>query len=220
MAGFSIRRYRSADHAAVRLLFAEGMLGYVPSTCFYLLRLPRVHVFLALSFILLFAISKSCPLSLVGVMVELAAGWCLMKAEFQAYVKRCHGADLQDIEKSYLLKRKCCFWVAEAEGKVIGIVGVQPAPGAEDTLVLRRLSVAKRSRGQGVAKALCKMVIDFGHQHECKQVTLDTSIIQRAAHGLYESLGFEKTEVRYVRTLYGRFADFSVHYYTYTLKQL
>ena len=68
------------------------------------------------------------------------------------------------------------------------------APAEKNTSGIRLLGVDSRSRGAGVGKALSnaciKMARDSGHA----QVILHTTQVMQAAWGLYESLGFERSE--------------------------
>ncbi|KAM4807593.1 putative N-acetyltransferase camello [Rhinophrynus dorsalis] len=217
MANFSIRRYKSSDYEAVRLLFTQGMMEHIPASCFYLLKLPQVHVALFIPFIILFMISKSYTLCFGSLAVLLAAGWYAMNSEFHQYVDESLRDDLLDIEKSYMFGGNSCFWVAEFNGKVVGMVGVQPAQGSKDEMVLRRMSVAKDQRSHGIAKALCMKVIDFTRQSGCKRVTLETSMVQYAAQKLYERLGFQKTNVKIIPSFFGRFSNFSIFQYKYNI---
>ncbi|KAM8939615.1 putative N-acetyltransferase camello [Pelodytes ibericus] len=218
MANFAIRRYRNRDYDIVRLMFAQGMIEHLPTTCIYILKLPRVHFILMVSLISLLMISRSYLLSFMCMTGVLAAGWHLLKGEFHQYVEQCYSEDLLDIEKSYMVNNKSCFWVAESNSRVIGMVGVQPAQDSEDVMVLRRLSVAKDQRFRGVAKSLCTMVIDFARQHGCKTVTLESSMVQHGAHKLYESMGFQMTDDKAFPTWFARFASFSVRTYTYNIQ--
>ncbi|XP_053314014.1 probable N-acetyltransferase camello isoform X5 [Spea bombifrons] len=217
MANFSIRKYKTRDYDIVRLLFAQGMIEHLPPTCIYLLKLPRVHFVLMVTFISLLVLSRSYLLSFLCMTAVLAAGWRLLKAEFHRYVDQCYGDDLMDIEKSYMDDARSCFWVAESGGRVIGMVGVQPARDSEKVMVLRRLSVAKDQRFRGVARSLCAAVIDFARQRGCERVSLESSMIQRAAHKLYEGIGFKKTGDKVFPTWFGMFSNFSVLTYTYDL---
>ncbi|KAM4809511.1 putative N-acetyltransferase camello [Rhinophrynus dorsalis] len=218
MAKFSIRRYKNSDYEAVRLLFAQGMMEHVPTTCYYLLKLPQVQVALFVPFVILFVVSKSYVLSLASLAVLMAVGWHVLNSMFYKRVEQCHRDDLFDIEKSYMMASNSCFWVAESNGKVVGMVGVQPVQGSTEEMVLRRLSVARDHRTQGIAKELCLKVIDFTRQRGYKRVNLNTSMIQRAAYKLYERLGFQKTNVKILPSLARKFTNFSVFYYTYYIE--
>ncbi|XP_072262823.1 probable N-acetyltransferase camello [Pyxicephalus adspersus] len=219
MAEFTIRVYKNRDYNAVRILFAEGMLEHIPATCAYLLKLPRAQFVLFISFITLLLVSRSYLLSLVSLAVVFTAGRRLLTKEYHQYVDKCEREDLLDIEESYMASNNSCFWVAESNGRVIGMVGIQSAPGSSEVMLLRRLSVAKDQRHKGMAKALCTKVIDFARQRGYKTVTLETSMIQHAAHKLYETMGFQKTDDKVIPSLLGRFANFSILTYEYKIKE-
>ncbi|KAG8453351.1 hypothetical protein GDO86_000112 [Hymenochirus boettgeri] len=212
MAVFSIRRYSSNDSDAVRMLFAQGMMGLLPTAYFYLLKLPQMQVTIFIPFIALYLVSKSYLLSFVGLAILMGVGWFILKLFFHKYVDKCHREDLKDIETFYVMSNNSCFWVAEINGKVIGMVGAKPTQNTKDELELRRLSVAVDHRMQGVAEALCMKVIGFAEQHGYKHVILNTSVIQPAARRLYERIGFENTNVKVPK-----FTNLSHFYYTYTI---
>ncbi|XP_069832351.1 probable N-acetyltransferase camello [Dendropsophus ebraccatus] len=216
MADYTIRVYKNRDYNAVRMLFAEGMLEHIPATCAHVLKLPRAQFVLFISFITLLLISRSYLLSLVSLAIVFTLGRRLLTSEFHQYVESCQRDDLLDIEESYMASNNSCFWVAESNGRVVGMVGV--VPRSSEVMLLRRLSVAKDKRHQGIANALCHKVIDFARQRSFKALTLETSMVQVASHKLYEKLGFQKTDVRVFPSLFGRFANFSVLTYEYKLR--
>ncbi|XP_063781491.1 probable N-acetyltransferase camello [Pseudophryne corroboree] len=216
MADISIRTYKSGDYEAVRALFAEGMLSYVPSTIVHLLKRPLVYIPMSVSLITLHMAFRSYLLSLLGVASLLAAGFLLLKTMFRMYINKCHRGDLLNIEESYMMGQDSCFWVAESNGRVIGMVGVQPVPGSRHAVLLRRLSVTKSQRHRGTARKLCMTVIDFARQRGYKQVTLDASTLLHAGHRLYQRLGFQITKVK--QNLAGKFVNSVIIYYTYHIQ--
>ncbi|KAM5194711.1 putative N-acetyltransferase camello [Mantella aurantiaca] len=218
MAEFTIRVYKNRDYNAVRIIFAEGMLEHIPATCAYLLKLPRTQFVLFISFISLLLVSRSYLLSLFSLAVVFTAGRRLLTKEYHQYVDKCQREDLLDIEESYMASNNSCFWVAESNGRVVGMVGVESAPRSSDVMLLRRLSVAKDQRHKGIAKALCTKVIDFARQRGYKTLTLETSMIQYSAQKLYESMGFQKTDNKVIPSLLGRYANFSIMTYQYKIE--
>ncbi|XP_075711537.1 putative N-acetyltransferase camello [Rhinoderma darwinii] len=216
MVDFFIRTYESRDYDVVRALFVQGMMDYLPSTGLYLLRLPRVHITILVLFITFYLAFRSFLASLLGVVVLLAGGHLLIKFVFQKIIDK--KKDLQNIEESYMMRHNSCFWVAESNGRVVGMVGVQPVQGSHQEVVLRRLSVAKDRRRGGIARSLCMQVIDFARQRGYKHVTLDTSTIQHAAHKLYLDMGFRKTKSKPASGPIGRLANVSVTYYSYDIQ--
>ncbi|XP_075044017.1 putative N-acetyltransferase camello [Mixophyes fleayi] len=218
MADFSIRTYKDRDYNAVRALFAEGLLSYIPSTSVHLLKRPHVYMTIFVSLVTLHLVFKSYLLSVSSVGILLAAGFIVMKTIFNSYINKCYREDLLNIKESYMTAHNSCFWVAESNGRVVGMVGVQPVQDSCHDVVLRRLSVATDQRHRGVAQKLCMAVIDFARQRGYKHVTLDTSTLLHACHRLYLRLGFRITRVKRHQTLTGRIADVSVIYYAYDIK--
>ncbi|XP_072262817.1 probable N-acetyltransferase camello [Pyxicephalus adspersus] len=215
MADYIIRKYRNQDYHAVRKLFAQGMLDYVPGTVSYILKLPQVYCTILASSITLQLYYRSYILSLFSAGTFLVAIRCLLTLAIYQFIKKCHNGDLLNIDESYIQRPNSCFWVAESGGRIVGIVGVQPAPNSNNDMILRRLSVAKDQQRRGIAKALCMMVFDFARQRGYQHVTLDTSTIQVSAHKLYQHLGFKTTKIIPSRSRLGRLANMSVVYYSY-----
>ncbi|OCT96553.1 hypothetical protein XELAEV_18008759mg [Xenopus laevis] len=185
MANVSIRKYSNSDYQVVHSMFGEGVMEHVPACCFYLLKLPQAHLVLSLSLLVVF-------------LLELGIN-CTF--QYHQYVSQSQKDDLLDIEKTYMMRRNSCFWVAESDGKVVGMVAAQPSEESEDEIMLRRRSVRREHRMKG------------GY----KSVKLQTCIVQYAAHKLYEGLDFEKTAVLIV-PFFGRFANFSIFTYRYRIK--
>ncbi|XP_068122271.1 probable N-acetyltransferase camello [Hyperolius riggenbachi] len=217
MADFTIREYKNRDYDAVRRMFGEGMMEHLPATGTHLLKLFQVQLFFFISFLGVLFVSQSYLLSLVTLAILFLAGRWQLNKEFQEYVEQCKREDLLDIEKSYVANDNSCFWVAESNDRVVGMVGAQSALLSNEVMTLRRMSVARDQRGKGIAKALCRKVIDFARQRGYKTVSLETSMVQYAAQRLYENMGFRKTSVQILPTLFGKFAKFSVLTYEFKI---
>ena len=74
-------------------------------------------------------------------------------------------------------------------------LGAEPAGYAGMHYVLdegyiANIAVAKRFRGQGVAKALLRRLITFGTEHGLRTITLEVRPSNEAAIGLYCGFGF------------------------------
>ncbi|KAG8453250.1 hypothetical protein GDO86_000036 [Hymenochirus boettgeri] len=217
MANLSIRKYRNGDHQAVCSMFASGMNEHLPATCVHLLKLPQVQLCVVIEIITVFLFTRSYSLLFVCLAITLLALWCCLKSEFDQYVTRSLREDLHDIEKFYMRRSNSCFWVAESEGRIVGIVGADPAEDSDNVIMLRRLSVASDQRNKGIARALCMEVIDFATQLGYEAVSLHTSMVQYAAHKLYERLGFKKTRETVVPTLFSKFINFVIFSYSYNI---
>uniref|UniRef100_A0A8C5LGQ1 N-acetyltransferase domain-containing protein n=1 Tax=Leptobrachium leishanense TaxID=445787 RepID=A0A8C5LGQ1_9ANUR len=99
------------------------------------------------------------------------------------------------------------------------VVAAVPSPhsGGEKRTELRRMTVAKKYRGRGIATALCRAVIDFAQQTGCAAVILETSLIMKDAHRLYERVGFRVTHTIHRPHFRYRLFDFVHFHYQYDI---
>ncbi|XP_078533325.1 putative N-acetyltransferase camello [Lissotriton helveticus] len=200
MADYHIRVYKDTDHLTVRKLFANGLKEYIPPFRKYVLTLPRTKLFLLGVYIaILMGFQRSYISGLQATLCATAAlcgtlsfVWWGADYTFSNYIQRILKEDMLDIQKYYIQRRRACFWVAESNGKVVGMAAARPysSRDGETTVELLRLSVSKEHRGQGIGKALCRTVVNFGRQEGYESVVLDTAMIQNVASKLYESFGF------------------------------
>lgn len=196
MAPYHIRKYQESDRKWVVRLLSQGMAEHIPATFWQLLKLPRTLILLLGGPLALLLVSGSWLLALMFSLSLLPALWFLAKKPWMDYVDTVLRTDMSDITKSYLSEPDSCFWVAESEEKVVGMVGALPVDDPtlkEKRLQLFHLSVDSEHRCQGIAKALIRTVLQFARDQDCSAVVLDTSNIQLTALSLYQSMGFQKT---------------------------
>ncbi|MFD7688015.1 GNAT family N-acetyltransferase [Streptomyces sp. NPDC059781] len=93
--------------------------------------------------------------------------------------------------------------VAVANGSVLGGVTFVPGPGPMADIAgpgeaeIRMLAVARAGRGRGAGEALVRACVDRARAVEgCGRVVLSTQRTMRAAHRVYERLGFTRTPER------------------------
>lgn len=219
MAPYHIRKYQESDRPWVLDLFSQGMAEHAPTTFRHILKLPRTLVLLLGGPLALFLVSGSWLLALMAGLTLLAALRFLAKYPWTQYVSNCLRTDMRDISKSYLSEPGSCFWVAECEGQVVGTVGALPV--GEPTLrkeqvELFHLSVAWEHRGQGIAKALVRTVLQFARDQGYSEVVLSTSMLQHSALALYQRLGFRKTGQYYLSVI-NKLAAVPAFHLTYRL---
>ncbi|XP_078530699.1 putative N-acetyltransferase camello isoform X2 [Lissotriton helveticus] len=219
MAGYIIREYKDTDYEAVRSMFTAGMLEHSPATRRFILKRPQIQMFLLGVLLAFFVIFKSYLLAITALVISIVAGRLYLDFEFQGYVQQCCKEDLLDIQESYMKREGACFWVAESEEEIVGMVAAQPPqiPNGENTLELRRMSVGSKCRGQGIGKALCRTVIGFARERGCTAVILDTSVVQYAAHKLYESVGFQKGNSQIYPSFMGKVSNFGIIRFRYDI---
>nr|AAI60071.1 N-acetyltransferase 8B (GCN5-related, putative, gene/pseudogene) [synthetic construct] len=219
MAPYHIRKYQESDRKSVVGLLSRGMAEHAPATFRRLLKLPRTLILLLGGALALLLVSGSWILALVFSLSLLPALWFLAKKPWTRYVDIALRTDMSDITKSYLSECGSCFWVGESEEKVVGTVGALPVDDPtlrEKRLQLFHLSVDNEHRGQGIAKALVRTVLQFARDQGYSEVVLDTSNIQLSAMGLYQSLGFKKTGQSFFH-VWARLVDLHTVHFIYHL---
>ncbi|WP_407649147.1 aminoglycoside 6'-N-acetyltransferase [Devosia algicola] len=107
----------------------------------------------------------------------------------------------RDIERIFLHGTQAAIaFMAIVEGEVVGFAEASVrrdyVNGCESSPVafLEGIYVAPAVRRQGVAKALCNTVEDWGRQLGCPEFASDTSLDNHASQQLHLSLGFEETQ--------------------------
>ncbi|XP_052030144.1 probable N-acetyltransferase CML1 isoform X2 [Apodemus sylvaticus] len=209
MVPYHIRQYQDSDRETVVDLFTKGMEEYIPDTFRHMLLLPRTLLLLLGVALALLLTSGSWLLAIVCVFFLLLLLRLLVRQPWKEYVAKSLQTDMADITKSYVNRHGACFWVAESGGQVVGTVGGLPVsdpPMGRKQLQLFHLSVSSQHRGQGIAKALVRTVLQFARDQGYTDVVLDTSILQQGALALYLAMGFQKTG-QYFISVFWRLVD-------------
>ncbi|XP_055982439.1 putative N-acetyltransferase 8B [Sorex fumeus] len=196
MVSYYIRQYQDRDHKQVMDLFSDSMAEHALTSSHHLLKLPRTLALLLGGPLAIFLLTGSWPLTLLAGLLLFAALKNFGKVPWLQFKVMALSSDMSDISKHYLSGCGSCFWVAESQGRVLGTVGALPAKEPalhREHLELFHLCVHPVHRGQGIAKALVRTVLQFGQDQGYKAVVLITTTVQYAALGLYERLGFRKT---------------------------
>ncbi|XP_003413619.1 putative N-acetyltransferase 8B [Loxodonta africana] len=219
MAPYHIRKYQESDAKEVVELFCAGMTEHASATFRHLLRLPQTLVLLLGGPFTLLLVSGSWLLALMASLALVTALKLLAKYPWTEYIAMTLNTDMSDITKMYLSEQGSYFWVAESEGQVVGTVGCLPSKDStmeRKQLELLHLSVASEHRGQGMAKALVRLVLQFARDQGYSEVVLTTGAVQYSAVGLYQSLGFQKVH-EFFLTMSCRLVDLSAIRFIYHL---
>ncbi|XP_056616964.1 probable N-acetyltransferase camello isoform X1 [Triplophysa dalaica] len=219
MAEIKIRRYHEDDDEDVKDIFTLGMSEHIPSSCMHVLKQPLAQMFLGCVFLALLTSSMSIILPVLAVTLLLAAGRQAVSYMFTKYITLSLDQDLNHIRQTYLEQPNACFWVAEVQERVVGTVACLPAENAGNYLELKRMSVRKSHRGQGIAKALCRIVAEFARERGCGGVLLHTSVVQTDAQKLYEKMGYKKVREFEVPEFIAKMTNFTLFEYRLDLKR-
>ncbi|XP_075043962.1 N-acetyltransferase 8B-like [Mixophyes fleayi] len=218
MSDYFIRVYKDSDYHVARDLFASGNEEHSMKLFYHALGLPNVWLPLMAVFILALN-SVSVTMSILAVTMAVFCVWFGARDMYTSYGQFVLSDDMLDIRKYYLQREGSCFWVAELEGEVVGTVAALPSPlpGGERHLELKRLAVSKAHRGKGIAKLLCRTLIDFARKRGCDAVVLTTTLAQTDAWTLYEKMGFRQTHTYYPPKLLAKQLDFRLLTYQYDI---
>ena len=125
-----------------------------------------------------------CELFAAGLMAFAAEH----EAVVQAYIQESLADDLADIPGHYLQESGSHFWVAEIDGQVKGMVGVQRRSDAEGEL--RRMSVAADTRRMGIGWKLMETVEAFCREQGYRRIILSTVTQLQPAIAMYQRFGY------------------------------
>lgn len=96
------------------------------------------------------------------------------------------------------------YWVAEdADGQIVGGVGIGPLPGAPGVCELQKMYCLPRVRGCGVSHRLMDAALAFARSRY-RQCYLETFANMAAAQRFYEKYGFRRIDAPLGQT--GHFA--------------
>ena len=104
------------------------------------------------------------------------------------------GADIDNIHEAYLSDPRNHFWVAELDGKVLGMIGVAHEEGG--VAEIRRLRVQKDWQGSAIGARLVETALAHIKHHAFLKAVLDTRFEHGAAQELFERFGFHHTRTK------------------------
>lgn len=195
MEGVKIRSYQSSDYIECREIFTEGMqqlINLVTHVVFpkFLWYIAAVNVFAIAA-----SIKWSLWIFILSVFVSiilLALLYVDVYIECWKFINDCLKTDLMDIDKSYMSNKGSHMWVAEWNGKIVGMVGLihneNHKPGVAE---LQRMSVSTTCRKMGIARKLLAQLIKHARAEELQKIVLTTTSAQGPAIGLYKKCGFK-----------------------------
>ncbi len=122
------------------------------------------------------------------------------------------GADLDHLIEGYFECKDSCFWVAELNDIIVGMIGVQRID--DSAAEMRRLRVRDEFRKNGIGTRLMEHAIAFCREREFLKVVLDVRIERVSAISMFGTFGFLHGSEREIK---GRqLRDFYLDLYTET----
>ena len=109
-----------------------------------------------------------------------------IREKIEKYINESLQNDLGNINEYF---KSGFFLVAEHKNEIIGSLGAIPESNSE--LRLKRMSVKKEFRRQGIAKNLLERIEKWALKHNFKELILGTSEIQKDATRFWGNSGFK-----------------------------
>lgn len=104
------------------------------------------------------------------------------------------GADIENIDEAYFQRETDHFWVADVEGKVVGMIGV--AQDTQHKAEIRRLRVDREWQQTDMAERLLETALKHCKHHGFLKIVLDTRFDPDEALDLFDKVGFQHTRTK------------------------
>ena len=104
------------------------------------------------------------------------------------------GADIENIQQAYFNDESSHFWVAELDGRVLGMIGV--ASDRNHRAEIRRLRVNTDWQHTEIAERLMETAVAHCSHHGYLKVVFDTRFDTDAAMSLFDRFAFQHTRTK------------------------
>ena len=112
--------------------------------------------------------------------------------------------EMRERLRSILRNPDFTTFVAMEENEVCGMIGLSASTGYEHndrTGRIMALVVDERMRGRGIGRALLAAAEDYFAREKIVRVVLTSRFTRERAHAFYESLGYVRTGLRFMKEL-------------------
>lgn len=106
--------------------------------------------------------------------------------------QRSTDSDLDDIEGDYLRPGGLFELIEDAQGNLLGTVGLYPLNS--EVCELRKMYFIPEIRGRGLGKRILERMVESARRLGFKRIELETASVLKAAAHLYTSYGFKPME--------------------------
>jgi len=116
-----------------------------------------------------------------------------MRDQFEQYTATVIDGELKQLPDIFSAERRNAFWVVEADGRIVGMFGIEACDA--DRTELRRMYLDKPYRGRGIAQRMLACAEARARELDFATIVLSTAEVQNAAIAFYRKSGY-----RLVRT--------------------
>ncbi|XP_043914319.1 probable N-acetyltransferase CML5 isoform X2 [Protopterus annectens] len=189
---FSIRCYEPKDYHVVRQMFKCCCLELVMPGFRWSLRQPASIALFLVCGSISYALTYSLWYVILAATALAAVMYYACWRIFTDFMKLKLQTEMGNIEKYYIKPPGSCFWVAEADGKVIGTIAVKRLPEHQEACELFRMFVQHKFCRCGLAKKLLETAFEFAKDYGYKTCHVQTNITQVPAVYMYKKMGFQQ----------------------------
>ena len=191
-----IRSFQRSDQSECVKIFSDGFDEFFKGVILGALTTMSRYSVIAIVFASTGAMLWSTWILAVGAAVVVSLlGYPFIKLYrlgMFAKKKQTLETEFKDLEKSYMSKEGCHMWVADWNGKVVGMVGLMQQVSHEPGVArLQRMYVVSSCRVMGIGKKLLNELISYAKKQGIEKIELTTTSTQVAAIGLYKKHGFK-----------------------------
>ena len=210
-----VRSFEQRDNHVVRKIFVSSMgemRGPFVRDVMYQAILYGLFLVLPAAFLNIVWSSRFLAFYFVALFSLLLILFTALHIGFSLYIKGCLNMDLSSIQGAYMHQELSHMWVAEVDGRVVGMVGLVPddehmfGKSRHAFGRLRRMAVLPKFRRLGIAKKLLYELLTYAKGVGYEHVVLLTTSAQEAALKFYPKHGFtlisEKLANRALRGFY------------------
>jgi GNAT superfamily N-acetyltransferase len=98
--------------------------------------------------------------------------------------------------------RADCIWLAQSQGKVVGLLAFHLTPLLHAPGNLGRITalvVDEEFRGKGIGKLLVETAEKWGWDQECSRIEVTSGDWRSRAHHFYQELGYAMESKRFIK---------------------
>jgi GNAT superfamily N-acetyltransferase len=111
-----------------------------------------------------------------------------MREQFEAYISTSIRGELSHMLDIFSETRRNAFWVVEAEGRIIGMFGIERRD--DDSTELRRMYLDRAYRGRGIAQRMLQCAEMRARELGFSKLILSTAEVQKSAIAFYRKSGY------------------------------
>jgi len=122
-----------------------------------------------------------------------------MRDQFEQYIATVIDGELKQLSEIFSAERRNAFWVVEADGRIVGMFGIEACDAGRTEL--RRMYLDKPYRGRGIAQRMLACAEARARELDFATIVLSTAEVQNAAIAFYRKSGYRLVRTKLAYTM-------------------